>query len=63
MGSLTIALIALGWCLTTLLVLRLFAAASRSDQEAEERRRPHQRRFEPRAEESTRDVDAAGRRR
>jgi hypothetical protein len=64
MGSLTIVLIALGWGLTTLLVLRLFAAASRNDEEDEESRpRPHERRFEPQVDESPRDVAAAGRRR
>ena len=63
MGSLTIVLIALGWCITTLLVLRLFAAASRNDQDDEESRHPHERRFEPQVDESPRDVAAAGRRR
>ena len=58
MGSLTIALIALGWCITTLLVLRLFAAASRNDQDAEEKPRSRERRFEPQADETPRDVAA-----
>jgi hypothetical protein len=69
MGSLTIALIAGAWLVTTLLVLRLFAAASRDDGEdegepaAEEERPTRERRFEPQPGEGARDVAAAGRER
>ena len=68
MGSLTIALIAGGWGIAALLVLRLFATASRSDAEDDETAAPEEghvraRRFQPQAEESSRDVAAAGRER
>jgi hypothetical protein len=68
MGSLTIALIAGAWLVTTLLVLRLFAAASRDDGDerepaAEEERPTRERRFEPQPDEGARDVAAAGRER
>jgi len=61
MGSLTIALIVAGWCITTLLVLRLFSAPSRDDSDdaedaTEEGYPERQRRFEPRRDESASDV-------
>ncbi len=68
MGSLTIALIAGGWGIAALLVLRLFAAASRADADerasaapAAEGARARQRRFEPQKQQEG--VAAAGRER
>jgi hypothetical protein len=67
MDSLTIALIMGGWVIAALLVLRLFAAASRSDanerasaEPAAEQERVRQHRFQPQPEGSARDVAAAG---
>ena len=69
MDSLTIGLIAGGWGIAALLVLRLFAAASRADEDEQasvdhgEEERVRQRRFQPQPEGSARDVAAAGRER
>ena len=65
MDSLTIALIVGGWGIAALLVLRLFATASRADENEQapadpvEQERVRQRRFQPQREGSARDVAAA----
>jgi hypothetical protein len=71
MGSLTIALIVGGWGIAALLVLRLFATASRSDDDDEQAPAEptvaaegvRSRRFKPQPEGTPTDVAAAGRKR